>query len=181
MQQASSRDPEDQLREIYTCFGISAQYAQNLETWVIAVLKLAARARNFDIANEELAELDEQLSTRTLGRLLRELRSQVTVDGPMEADLAKALAIRNLLIHRWFHLNASNLMSERGRLVCLTELRAMADHLSDAVGALRLLVEEYFRRIGWSAEDVDRGLAFVLRSELPEGPDFDASGRHSGS
>ena len=172
MRDASGHEPVEQLREIYVRFGISAQYAQNVETLIIGVLKLAERARRPNITEAELAALDGQLSTHTLGRLLKELRSKVLVDAGLEESLTKALSMRNRLIHCWFGFNVDNLLSEEGRYHCLTDLQAIAEHLSETLESLHPIVDEYFQRIGWSREDVQRRLNALMQLEVPGGPDF---------
>lgn len=169
---ASRPEPVEQLREIYVRFGISAQYAQNVETLIIGVLKLAERARRPSVTESELADLDARMSHDTLGQLLKELRSKIAVDAGLEERLTTALVIRNRLIHHWFRLNAGNLLFEAGRHRCLADLQAIADHLSGTLEALHPIVDEYFRRIGWSREDVERGLEALMRLEVPGGPDF---------
>lgn len=172
MSETLQPEPVEQLREIYVRFGICAQYAQNIEILFIAVLKLAERARRPSITEPELADLDGQMSRDTFGRLLKKLRSKVALETGLEERLTKALSIRNRLIHHWFGLNAGNLLSEEGRYRCLADLQAMADHLSGTLKALHPIIDEYFRRIGWSREDVERGLETLMRLEVPGGPDF---------
>jgi len=167
-----TQSPKEKLRDIYTRFGICSQLAQNLETLIVAVLKLVARSKKPDITTTELAELDAELSAHTMGYLLSELRQKATVDHELEALLNKALKVRNRLAHRWFGENATNLMSQPGRSTCLVELSQTKKFLNQALNSLLPVVHEYFNKIGWSFADVERALSVVMQAEVPDGPDF---------
>lgn len=167
-----TQSPKDQLRDIYTRFGVCSQYAQNLETLAVAVLKLVARAKRPDITTHELAELDAVLSAHTMGRLLRQLREKATVDRDLEARIDKALKVRNRLVQRWFGENATNFMSQTGRRTCLAELSKTEKLLAQALDSLWPVVHEYFSKVGWSPEDVERALSAIMQAEVPDGPDF---------
>lgn len=169
-----TQSPKEQLREIYTHFGVCSQYGQNLETLVVGVLKLAARTARPNITTGELAELDSELSARTLGRLRQQLRQRVTVAADLDAKLGKALATRNHLVHHWFGVNAGNLMSAAGRSTCLVNLGATEDILAQALESLWPVVHEYFGKVGWSPEQVQQALSALMKAEVPDGPDFDA-------
>ncbi len=169
-----TQSPEEQLREIYTRFGVCSQYGQNLETLVVAVLKLAERATKPEISTEELLGLDAELCAHTMGRLLKDLRSRVVIKADLDANLAEALKVRNHLAHRWFGVNASNLMSQTGRRACLAALSATEDVLVKALDSLWSAIHEYFTKLGWSPDDVQRALSALMHAEVPDGPDFHA-------
>ena len=118
------RDPEDQLREIYMRFGVSAQYAQNLENLVALVLEWDRPTRQRAALN-----LDPLFYRQTLGQLVKDLKARVPMSADLEKQLVDALGKRNYLIHRYFSENAHRLMTANGRAYCLSELASIAEHL----------------------------------------------------
>lgn len=167
-----TQSPEEQLREVYTRLGVCSQYGQNLETLIVGVLKLTVRAKRPDITTGELGELDSELSTHTLGRLLQRLREGVVVPDDLGAKLRKALSTRNHLVHHWFGAHAANLMSQTGRNICIADLGASETILVGALESLWPVVHEYFGKVGWSANQVEQALAALMKAEVPDGPDF---------
>src|SRR6202011_5437298 len=111
--------PSDQL-EVYTQFGIAAEMAQVLEVDAGNVaLAVVALFTDVDKITPEQTEwfrtLIEDLSTRTLGRLLRSDKNLVTCDDNFVETVDEALIKRNYLMHRFFPYHNFALFSAEGR------------------------------------------------------------------
>ena len=76
--------------------------AQVLETGLGLLLLHLQHERTTQKTFEELAHLHGYLFTRPLGNLIKLMKKKVTVPPQIEADLAKALELRNLIAHRYF-------------------------------------------------------------------------------
>ena len=95
------------LNELYTHFGIASEKAQVLEleagNVVISFITLFVDTKS--ITNEEKKEykrLIDDVDSKTLGNLLREIKSIVHFDSTSENIINEALNKRNYLIHRFF-------------------------------------------------------------------------------
>ena len=126
--------PSDQL-EVYTQFGIAAEMAQVLEVDAGNVaLAVVALFTDVDKITPEQTEwfrtLIEDLSTRTLGRLLRSVKNLVTCDDNFVETVDEALIKRNYLMHRFFPYHNFALFSAEGRREMLAELDEIQQKLN---------------------------------------------------
>jgi hypothetical protein len=95
---------EGQNNAVFACFGSAAQHAQMFEEALGNFLLAYTHIRPKKLTAEELEELTQNTHGRTMGQLLRELKSVVKFndgDDPKER-MEAALYVRNYLMHRWF-------------------------------------------------------------------------------
>jgi hypothetical protein len=124
---------EGQLNAVFACFGAAAQHAQMFEEALGNFLLAYNHIRPKKMSAEELEELTQNIQARTMGQLLRELKSLVTLNERDSGErLEAALKVRNFLMHRWFLDRREAFKSEGGRMALQQELLGMERLLDSA-------------------------------------------------
>lgn len=117
----------DDPKEIYAFFGLAAYNASLLEAsfinWTVA-LRLGGMT---SATRQDFDSIFEHSEARTLGQLLDVTRKLAAVPKNLDRLLAKSLAERNRLIHRFYREHAQNLTHPEGHKVIISELRSMID------------------------------------------------------
>ena len=140
---------EGQLNAVFACFGSAAQHAQMFEEALGNFLLAYNYIRPEKMSAEELEELTQNIHIRTMGQLLREVKSLVTFDsGDYGERMEAALQVRNYLMHRWFLDRREAFKSDAGRMALLQELVGMECLLDSArvmANAMRIAMCREFR------------------------------------
>jgi hypothetical protein len=124
---------EGQLNAVFACFGSAAQHAQMFEEALGNFLLAYNHIRPEKMSAEELEELTQGIQARSMGSLLHELKSLVTLkEGDPRERMEAALKVRNYLMHRWFLDRRETFKSARGRMALLQELVGMERLLESA-------------------------------------------------
>ena len=92
------------LNAAFRAYAEAMWSAQNLEVGLALLLLDVKHERTTEKTIDELHDLHGYLFTRTLGNLIKRLKDEdVPVPPQLEADLTKALELRNLIAHRYFY------------------------------------------------------------------------------
>jgi hypothetical protein len=113
----------EQTRDVYAHYGLAMHLAQILEHGIVnalIVLKLPDREK---YTRDDVDEFMEGRFAKTLGTLLKHLKSEVALPEDLEATLAAALTRRNVLAHRCFRERATEFVTQSGRARMLHELQ----------------------------------------------------------
>ena len=128
-------DPKSgQIKEVFAYFGLAAYNAQCLERQVAVTLATRYGPDPTRITKRELEAIYDDLFSKTLGQLVREIKELRQLSKDEEKRLTEALEERNRLIHRYFWERATDFMSEAGRASMIQELQEVAS-LLDTVDA----------------------------------------------
>ena len=126
--------PSDQY-DLYAQFGIAAEKAQALETeagnFVLAYLGLFFKPGQ--ITEEQRAFLRsvvDDMNHKTLGRLLKNIKTLATLDQRLLGTVERALERRNYLTHHFFRSHNFAIYSEEGRKAMIEELRTVQEEFS---------------------------------------------------
>lgn len=124
---------EGQLNAVFACFGSAAQHAQMFEEALGNFLLAFNHFRTEKMSAEELEQLTRSIHARTMGRLLRDLKSLLTFneESPRER-MEAAVEARNYLMHTWFLDRREDFKSEAGRMALMRELIGMEQLLDSA-------------------------------------------------
>ncbi len=124
---------DDELRkDVFAWYGGAAYAAQLFEQELIILLILTARLENRALPSNTIEDLDEWLSKKTLGGLLRELKKKFTLAPDFERLLNEYLEKRNFLAHRFFVDHATDLLSRSGCERLVEELKGLSSDLREA-------------------------------------------------
>jgi len=121
--------------DIYHKFGITAEAAQLLEL-ELGTLLISCHGVKKQLWKKEKVpeanEIDKKIDKSTLGMIISEVKKHMAVDDNIEATLAKALKIRNELIHSFYWKHNFKIESDDGRNEMMQDLENMHENLFNA-------------------------------------------------
>ena len=147
-------DKSDHCREVYARYGHAMYRAQCVEQSITQLIvffdffpnnlsKISSKAD----WEKGIDEFDGELSSKTMGQLVKSLTGLGAVDTSIENKLRVALSERNMLAHRFFVDHALNFVSEKGRdlmIFALHECCALFDEIEDILNPITYsLCEKY--------------------------------------
>ncbi|MGD0277292.1 MAG: hypothetical protein ABSB79_14770 [Syntrophales bacterium] len=92
----------EQIELIYDRYGIAVSYIQLFEILIVKTLLVFKVIQDIEISPDELQALYNKLSSRTLGVLIRELKSNYVFTDEQEKELNDILQRRNFIVHEYF-------------------------------------------------------------------------------
>lgn len=121
--------------QLYQKFGVAAEAAQLFET-ELGTLMFGARTienswhvtQNSDEAKKAL----EEISSFTLGRLIKKIQKHITFDDDLEVQLQSALSARNRLFHGFFEKHNFKIQTNEGRDKMIEDLETLHSELFNA-------------------------------------------------
>jgi hypothetical protein len=139
---------DEHTREVYAYFGLAVYYGQVLEHGIVnamVVLRLPHRDR---FTKGDIDAFMDQQFENTLGKLIKNLRAELTLPSDLEDLLRQALKTRNWLCHDYFRERAIESMTSAGRDKMLAELEDARELLSRADKRLSDVVQPLSDRCG---------------------------------
>src|SRR3954452_5582248 len=137
--------------EVYRKFGVTAETAQLFETELVTLLlgKMAAESGWHRVQDTEAAgQMLRELEGKTLGKLLRHLKSDVPLNDEFLNSLEKGLRARNSLFHGFFCRHNTGILDDIGRDKMLDELHVIHHDLMDAWRRAGHLVDAAMKYLG---------------------------------
>ncbi len=124
-------EAEALLRDVFTHYGHAAYWGQVLEDALIQALVFIARLKDRSLTEEQLQALAqaEYKKKKTIGVLIKEVRTAIRATEPIEVIVDQALQQRNYLIHRFFRGREEQIRSIEG-------MRGMVDELKEIQKAI---------------------------------------------
>lgn len=162
----SVMDENDQTRECYAWAGLALYEAQVLEKGVLNLL-FAARVADGSLA-KEFCSADEFLGehgSKTLGQLLKRVKTYVPINQDVDDKCVGALRTRNFLIHHFFAERIELFFTFSGRNQMITELHEMAQLFQVADSLLTDLMLRVAQRFGLTEAQIDHEFE-TLRAEV---------------
>ena len=117
----------EQIREVYTWFGLAMFHAQGLERQLAIVLTTKYVPDPTRVSITAFDNILERLFSRTLGQLLKEVGTLTKLSEDEEERLQKALGKRNWLAHHYFWEWSVDFLSGPGRTSMIKELQELTD------------------------------------------------------
>jgi hypothetical protein len=160
---ATRMTPDEHVREVYAYFGLAVYRSQVLEHGIVnAMVILRLSQRNQFTKTDIDAFMDRQFEN-TLGKLIRTLRTEMTLPIELEDLLARALTMRNWLCHDYFRESAVEFLRPTGRDRMIEELKAAHDLLSKADKCLESAVQPIADQFGWTEAAFQAGYEALLK------------------
>jgi hypothetical protein len=127
--------------EVYAEFGLAAETGQTLEVEVgnfcLAYIGLFFKPDQItDEHREMLRSVVNDLNRKTLGKLVKMIKTSATFDQTFLAVVEAALERRNYLIHHFLRSNNLAINSVEGRRTMIAELKKIQGELSLALAHL---------------------------------------------
>jgi len=117
----NSEYEEQQCKEVYAYAGLALYCVQCFEMSLVNFLIIASRISGNTTTLKEIESLEEKAQKKTLGALLKDVRTIAAFD--VSAVITQALVKRNFLVHHLFKKRAIEFLSEKGRDKMLVELK----------------------------------------------------------
>jgi len=159
-------DRDDLVRDVYAHFGLAIYKANVLEHGLTNAMLYASMAAG---RLPTVTDFDAFLTAKfvkTLGALIRDLKTHVTVDATLEETLKEALTKRNWIAHHYFRERSETFMSDRGCRSMIAELESAQNLFERADRALDDVSKPLADRIGVTEERLQAYVAQVkLKAE----------------
>ena len=114
---------DDQTRDVYAHYGLAMYLAQTLEHGIVNALVILRLPEKNKYTRKDIDEFMEGRFQKTLGALLKHLKSEVPLPPDLESTLTTALNRRNFLAHHYFREKAESSVTRNGRTQMLQELQ----------------------------------------------------------
>jgi hypothetical protein len=138
----------EQRRETFAHYGLAMYHAQCVEK-SLAILISTVLNKEFPHSNPDRrdAMMDEALE-KTIGRLLKRLRSKISVPPNLDKNLENAREKRNWLAHDFFWDRAGKLLTSKGRNSLIDELTSLSDFFLKVDAHLTSIYEKWMIKAG---------------------------------
>jgi hypothetical protein len=147
-------DRDALVRDTYAHYGLAMYQAQVLEHGVVNAMVYARLAERHRVTRDEIDAFMGLEFEKTLGALLRNLKTYVTVPDSLATSLPEALRLRNFLAHDYFRERAAAFMTEAGCLAMIEELQVWQEQFRGASRALTELMKPIGERFGITSEAI---------------------------
>jgi len=131
---------DDEYDIFYLAFGKAVLAAQGFEFNLGTLLISLDRLIQGNLTVEALFALDEKYSRLTMGQLLVQLRTKISVSKSIEERLKEGLNNRNFLIHRFYSEEAECLISEMNIDKMVNRMDEMRQSLLNADSDVKALI-----------------------------------------
>lgn len=164
--------PSD-LYELYAQYGMAAETAQvfEVETGNYALAYLAMFVKPGEVTREETeifrAVIDD-LNRKTLGAMLRHVKSTAKIDSALIEILDKALDRRNYLTHHFFRKHNFAIQSVSGRISMLEDLQQVNSDLRRGLDLMNAMTDSLNQIAGHG-----KNLAEVVKDFVERGKRID--------
>ena len=162
---SSWQDEEDHVKEVYAQAGLALYFAQCFEMALSNFLFLHFRATNVRVTIGDLTNLESANARKTLGSLLKSVKSLCAFDEAVVERLERALDQRNRLCHYFFKDSAESFLSRGGRETMLNTLLEYQSSMQDADAMIEAANRALASALGVTDEDIQREYARILASQ----------------
>jgi hypothetical protein len=143
---------DDHIREVYAYFGLAVYFGQVLEHGIVNAMVILRMPHRDKMTKWDVDVFMDRQFENTLGKLIKNLQSEIRLPIELEGVLRDALKTRNWLCHDYFRERALELASEGGRDKMLAELVEARELLEKADKTLTALVQPLADRYGMTKE-----------------------------
>ena len=162
-------------RQVYAHFGLAIYFCQTLETALVNYLVLVrALSSEQPFGEAEVDALFERLFGGTFGRNLSEVRDVIGKDWVLADEMARALRLRNDLVHHWMRDRALDQGTTAKRKAMVEELVAAQAQLQQADTQLHARTGALGKRVGITQEWIDGEVNRMMEAagrDQPADPD----------
>lgn len=168
-------DEELHHKEVYAHFGLAIYGAQVLEHGIINALvycDLIPSKSKVAKTKEEWAALFDTFMDghfeKTLGGMIKTIKTVLPVSPELEANLAESLALRNWLAHHYFKDRIHLFLSAAGREEMISELSRAHDLFTKTDRELESLVKPIRERYGFTDDVLETAYAEFIAENTPK-------------
>jgi hypothetical protein len=152
-----------QRREMFALYGLAMYHAQCIEKSLAILVSSVLNVEFLSADGKRRAEIQDEVFSKTIGRLLTRLRGQVQVSANLNRLLDEARQKRNWLAHEYFWARAGEAMTPRGRRRMIDELTELSGFFSKVDTRLTSIYERWVKKIGIPQSAIDETLNRLLK------------------
>jgi hypothetical protein len=115
---------EEQTKEVYAHYGLALYLAQCLEHGIVNALVILRLPEKEKFTRHDIDEFMNGKFQKTLGILIKHLKSELTLPLDLESLLTDALNRRNYLAHHYFRERVDHFVMRDGRTKMLNEIQS---------------------------------------------------------
>lgn len=167
----------EQCKEVYAHYGLAMYRAQCVEQSIVQLLIFfdffPQKVPHYTSNEQWETDFDSftgDLSSKTMGQLIKKLRDLNALDANGDAKLSDALKKRNRLAHSFFVDHALAFLSEEGRLAMVKELEACTSYFNEVEDILNPITYALCEKYGLTKEklrDIELQLFTEANGDLP--------------
>ena len=113
----------EHCKEVFASYGAAMHTAQVLEHGIVNAMVVVRMPERDRISLQDIDKLMAERFEKTLGTLIRLIKSEVICPDDLQKLLTDALAERNFLAHRFFRERNDDFFTVNGRDNMITELQ----------------------------------------------------------
>lgn len=106
---------DEQTRDVYAHYGLAMYLAQIFEHGIVNALVILRLPEKEKYTRQDIDEFMEGRFQKTLGALLKHLKSEIVLPPDLESVLTEALNRRNYLAHHYFRERAEKFVTRNGQ------------------------------------------------------------------
>lgn len=170
-------DTSEQCKEVYAHFGLAMYRAQCVEQSIIQLLIFfdffpdkVPRYTSTEQWETDFDSFTGDLSSKSMGQLIKKLRDADAIDANGDAKLRGALKKRNWLAHSFFPDHALTFLSEEGRLEMVKQLEECTSYFGEVEAILNPITYSICEKYGLTKEklrEVELQLFAEANGDLP--------------
>lgn len=153
----------EHCKEVYAHFGLAIYCAQVLEQAIIHALifidlipKSITKVSNPEEWQKRFDKFFGKEQKKTLGQLLKKLKSLGQLSQDLDSILNSALVERNRLAHSYFWEQAESFVNQEGRDKMISELQELCDLFSKAESFLSKTMQKVYNQYGFTPEKIEQ-------------------------
>lgn len=152
----STKDEDEQRKEVYAYFGLAVYNAQVLEHQLINMLILVKVANKEKVNITEIDNLFDRYFLKTMGQLFDELMKTYTLSENERKELREVLRLRNYIIHDYFKKKIWLMVTQKGRESIIKELICFENRVKKMDKRLVELATRYYKKVGVTEEIIEK-------------------------
>lgn len=153
------KDENQQVKHVYAVTGQALYFAQCFETEIQLVILLVGKAKGALASEQAFTEASVRLSTKTLGRLLKEVQQVVKFGDNGLALLELAHERRNSLVHGFFEHYSSEFPIRSGKQIMVADLLGRTALFREADRFAQIVRKKMMDHIGFTNKHLAQALA----------------------
>jgi hypothetical protein len=152
-----------QRREAFARYGLAMYHAQCVEKSLAILVSSVFNKEFLPSAPDRREEIQNEIFSKTIGRLLKRLEKQITIPPNLARTLDEALQKRNWLAHEYFWERAVELLTTAGRDKIIDELTELSDFFSKLDAHLAKIYGKWTNKIGLSEVAIEEGMKRLIK------------------
>ena len=145
---------EDEAKELYGQFGLTAYHGQCVEMEAGTLLLTFISVGNRITREEAMSAIDASIERQTFGALLRTIKDVVDFGDTALTAVDDALKKRNHLVHHFFRVHASDMLTPQGRRKMIEELEEFRRSFQKADTILHSITLAILKTMGLSEGEI---------------------------